>query len=113
MGGRMSNLTCPCCGQLVTEAVRDPKVVLALVHLSPLQRRIADVLARRFGRWCTPAVLADAVYADDPDGGPEHARIAIAVHTGFLRKRLEKTPLDIEGLRGAAGGRRMVWRTAA
>lgn len=108
----MMALTCPCCGQSVTEAVRDPKVVLALVHLSPLQRRIADALARRFGRWCAPTDLADAVYADDPDGGPEYARTSIAVHTAVLRKRLEKTPLDIEGLRGAAGGRRMVWRAA-
>jgi DNA-binding response OmpR family regulator len=109
----MSALICPCCSQVVTSAVRDPSIVLALVHLSPLERKIAGALARRFGRWWSPNDLVDAVYADDVDGGPETARTAIAVHIATLRRRLARTPLTIEGMKGSGGGRRMVWRDAA
>jgi DNA-binding response OmpR family regulator len=113
MGGGMSALLCPCCGQLVTEAVRDPKVVLDIVHLSPIERRIAEALARRLGHWWLTDDLVNAVYADDANGGPEHARQVVDVGVWRLKRQLADTPLLIEGIRGRGGGRRMVWRAAA
>lgn len=111
----MSAMTCPCCDQPITAAVRDPLRVLAMIQFSQLERRIAEYLARNLGRWVPAGALVDAVYSDDPDGGPITAHVAIAVKIMTIRKRLMGTPLALEGYAGGRGhgGRRMVWRSAA
>jgi hypothetical protein len=54
---------CPHCGQPVADVPPEA------VALSPLRRRLVDLVRRRPG--ITVEGLAEALYADDPDGGPE------------------------------------------
>lgn len=103
-------MRCACCGHPLTEAVRDPKIVLEQVRMSPMARRVGEALARRFGRYVPPAELIDTLYADDPDGGPETARVAVAHHVRRLTRALIDTPLIIDAKQGVSGGRRLVWR---
>lgn len=67
------------------------------------------VFASRFGSLLTSREIADAVYADHPDGGPEYADISIAVTLMRFRKKLIGTGLEIDARAGPGGGRRMVW----
>lgn len=62
-------LPCPCCGQPVADV--PPEAVMP----SPLRRRLVDLVRRRPG--ITVEALADALYADDPDGGPENGTLAV------------------------------------
>lgn len=119
----MSAMTCPCCGQPITAAVRDPKIVIDVLPVGPAQRRILTLLADRFGRYIGNADLENALYADAPDGGPDTASRVVDVHISRLRRLLADTPLAIEadtyngfhsgGKGGWRGARRLVWRSAA
>lgn len=99
--------TCPCCGALA-HGRPDPVALVESINLSPMQRRIADVLARRFGRHVAPDDLVGAVYAHDPSGGPDDARNTVAVQTSHLRRRIASHGLTIDkAYRGYAY--RMTW----
>lgn len=47
-----------------------------------------QALARIYPRATTKAHLVDALYAEDPNGGPETASMVIGVHLSRLRRRL-------------------------
>lgn len=99
--------TCPCCGQLLQGEVE--KAVLSLRRpLSKGQERILMYLARYCGRWVYTDALIDAVYWDDPEGGPDNARNVMSVQVWWLRKKLSGTGLEIEGIGGRGGRRRLV-----
>lgn len=74
---------CPCCGQVVM-----PDAIPGAEDGSPTFRRIVAVLHRAGGHWLPGVDLADAVYADDPDGGPETALSTISVIIRRDRHRL-------------------------
>lgn len=73
-------------------------------HLTPMQRRILEVLAAR------PLVshtgMIDALYGDDPDGGPEDPVRVISVHILNLRRQVERYGVTIETKRAVG------WRIA-
>ena len=72
---------CPCCGQAVAV---DP-VTATRAALTPMQRAIFDIVMRRPG--LSRERLADVVYADDPQGGPDFAGSVISVHIMQANKR--------------------------
>lgn len=89
---------CPCCGQRIVKA-RDltfGPIGCAVtrngtsVRLSPTQYRIIFILRDRL---LSMRDLIDAVYADDPDGGPDNAKNTLLVTEANMNKRL--LPLGI------------------
>ncbi|MDW9880462.1 hypothetical protein GOA90_25070 [Sinorhizobium meliloti] len=102
---------CPCCG-----FTADKKNVTAIgngLRLSRMERSVFNIFARRFGQVLEHSWIVDAAYADDPDGGPEHADVAVAVVIQRLRNKIAAHGLSIEGTKGRHGGRRMVWQDGA
>ncbi|MGS1093096.1 helix-turn-helix domain-containing protein [Aquamicrobium terrae] len=79
--------SCPCCGQPM-HAGRAPIEALEAAPLTPSERLIVQALARIYPRGTTKAHLVDALYAADPNGGPETASMVIGVHLAHLRKSL-------------------------
>lgn len=74
--------------------------------LSPMQRRIAETVARRPGR--TAAELTDIVYADDQDGGPIWALESVRAQIFWANKRLRPRGFVIAPGKGARSGYRVM-----
>lgn len=89
---------CPCCGQPVIVSAWDA----ALADLSPMQRRIAEIVARRPGM--SSAALADAVYARASDGGPLWAEKSVQSAICHANKKLRPHRLAIGTLTGRRKG---------
>ena len=92
---------CPCCGA----PVRVEAWKKALSVLTPQQRRIAEIVASRPG--IRMIEVADLVYADDPDGGPEWAEASLAVQTCRANARLAPFGFAIRAGRGCRNGYRV------
>lgn len=102
-------LICPCCGATVDGRV-DPAVLGGSLPLSGQQRRIYDALANSFGRWVSGAALVEAIYWDDPTGGPDDTTNVIKVQTTFLRAAVAPFGLVIDVDRQPGGARRrLTW----
>lgn len=100
---------CPCCGQSM--AATDPRDVLATVRLSPMERRLCEYLAERFGKWIDREKIEDAVYADDPNGGPENANQCIRWFAFRANRKLAPHGLTVESQLGqGATARRLMWK---
>lgn len=97
---------CPTCGQPLVGAVEQ---AISGLRLSTFQRRVVMGLARRMGQWVLAAELLDAVYFDDADGGPDKAQNCLSVYVWQARPKLRKVGLEIEGIPGRGGRRRLVW----
>lgn len=54
-----------------------------------MQRKIVNVLVSRFGRPISRAELADRVYDDRPDGGPDTAANILSAQMAHIRKNPE------------------------
>lgn len=105
-----TTLRCPCCGQAV-DGLADPRPVLDMLALPPIERRIADRLVTRFGRWVLDDALVSAMYDGRVDGGPDNTRNNLRVRLYHLRLRLSGTKLVLETAAGrGSGGRRLRWR---
>jgi len=75
--------------------------------LAPLQRRMVERLREDFGQFVDGTRLADAVYAFDPNGGPDWTRHALAKIATRANRNLAGTGLRIES--SLSGGRRLIW----
>jgi DNA-binding response OmpR family regulator len=82
---------CPCCGQVIIAAAGP-------FDDQPVKRRIYDFL-RNHPEGVNRSEIADHIYADDPDGGPDTMNV-IAVHIHKMRKRLVPLGLTITGHQG-------------
>lgn len=100
------NTCCTHCGQ----ALPDP-VAQAQADLSPLMRKIIDVVRRRPGK--SAAELADAVYASAPNGGPEWARDVVVVTICRSRKTLARHGLRLTARAPGQPGYRLIQINAA
>jgi len=78
---------CPCCGQPIPPDI----------HLSPIQRRIYELVKRFPGISRTD--LTSRVYADDPTGGPDSDNV-ISVHAYQINRRLKPHGLILRAVRG-------------
>lgn len=91
---------CPCCLQGV-----QGKTALdyALEEASPVMRRVIEAVLRRPGM--SGNELCDAVYRDDPNGGPEHGIETLRVTIWRENKKLAVHGLRIgTANRGARSG---------
>jgi hypothetical protein len=86
---------CKCCGHpIVSDEIG--------IVLTPLQRRIFNIVKQSGSAGITGGEVMDIVYANTCDGGPESTNI-IAVVAGHANKRLAQFNLKIQGRRGRGG----------
>lgn len=98
-------IPCPCCKQ----PVRVPSLEIVIDHYNvpTLEARILSAIWRGKGLPVMSERIFDAMYADDPDGGPSPVRMYAAMKYALfrLRKRLEGSGIGIEN-----AGYRRGWR---
>lgn len=74
--------------------------IVDALRLKPRQRAIFSALLRHPGRAIPHDVLIDAVWSDDPTGGPVHAMDCLRVHISGMRRALAGTPYRVERVFG-------------
>lgn len=104
---------CPCCRQSV--AVPTLEAVLAAYNVPPFQARLLEAVWRGKGRPVQSSRLIDAIYADDPDGGPSDVLAAknLKVALCRLRSRLKGSGILIETVGYRQGFRLVLSETKA
>lgn len=98
-------IPCPCCAQPVDAPVLS--VVIDHYRLPPMEARILGAVWKGKGHPVQTERIFDAMYADDPDGGPAPSKMYLAfkVKLARMRKRLEGSGVGIENV-----GYRLGWR---
>lgn len=99
--------SCPCCG--FKEGTGNPFQIARMLRLTRKERALFDIFANNFGRFISSSDIVGAMYADDPDGGPDTAENSLCVGMPKFKEKLRTRGLDIDVKRGRGGGRRMVW----
>ena len=89
---------CPCCGQLIPPALMFPN--------APVSQRLYDFVSKR-PDGVNSQEIADAIYADDPDGGPDSLD-AIKALIWRMNNRLKPKRLAIRGTLGRGSAYRLV-----
>ena len=102
-------MPCPCCGQAV--AVPSLEIVIENYGISEFEARILGAIWRGKGRPVATERVFDAMYADDPDGGPSRMKMYEAFKFGLhrLRGRLKGSGVSIENV-GYRRGYRLVMK---
>lgn len=84
----MKRICCPTCGSpLKSSAV--PVEGLLTMKMGGTTRRMVEALVAAYPKSVPFNRLVDAMYGDDPAGGPENPRTDIAVLASKLRPRLQ------------------------
>lgn len=81
---------CPCCGQLIPPPLFFPR--------APVSQRLYDYIAKH-PEGAKREDIADAIYADDPNGGPDSPS-AIKALIWRMNARLRSEHLAIRGTMG-------------
>jgi len=89
MMGVNAPIECPCCRQAV--AVPTADIVIDRYMVTPLEAAILKAVWKGKGHPVQTERIFDAMYADDPDGGPSPTRMysAFKVALCHLRQRLD------------------------
>ncbi|WP_454618395.1 hypothetical protein [Bradyrhizobium cenepequi] len=86
---RARSIECPCCKQ----SVRVPTLEIIIDHykVTPLEARILGAIWKGKGHPVQTERIFDAMYVDDPDGGPSPTRMYLAFKVALchLRARLD------------------------
>ena len=94
-GGGDRGAACPCCGQRVEAPTLD--MLLEVTQAGTIEGLILEAVWRGKGRSVPTQRIFDAMYADDPDGGPSqtemYKRFKFGLHR--LRKKLEGTGVAV------------------
>lgn len=95
-------IDCPCCGHPVKAP--DLETIIDVCDLSKMQARVFGAIWRGRGHPVPSTKVIDAMYADDPNGGPyeSEAYVRLKVCMCRLRKklaRLKDQPIEIETTR--------------
>ena len=100
-------IECPCCKQNVSVPSID--IVVDYYKVTPLEARILRAVWRGKGHPVQTERIFDAMYQDDPDGGPSPTRMyaAFKVALCHLRDRLRESGVSIENV-GYRRGYRLV-----
>lgn len=82
-------IACPCCKQAVP--VPSQEIVVDYYKLTPLEARILGAVWKGKGMPVQTERIFDAMYADDPDGGPSPGKMYLAFKVALchLRVRLD------------------------
>lgn len=101
-------MACPCCSQAVAAAPIE--VITARRNLTSLQAEILRAVWNGKGMPVPTERIFDAMYADDPDGGPEAARMyaTFKVSLVHLRARLEGSGVAVESVGNRRGYRLVI-----
>jgi len=89
--------TCPCCGSTMK---RVPVDALRFLRASRAEVAVISILADAYPMWVPTSVIADRVYADDPNGGPLYADKSVAVRLNRLKGRLADLGWRTKGMMG-------------
>ena len=91
---------CPCCGQswdAMGPKADAQRILFPLVERLSRQRAyLLKYLLNHFGEWSSRKKLADALYADDPHGGPDSYENVVAVQLTRLRQHIAPAGFVIE-----------------
>lgn len=89
-------ISCPCCSAPVLVPTFD--VAVAALKVTPMQARILEAVWKGRGRPVPTSRIFDAMFADDPDGGPSQNKMyqAFKVALSHLRDRLEGSGISIK-----------------
>lgn len=106
------SIPCPCCGQVV--GTPSLEIVVQSYGISEFEERILGAIWRGKGRPVATERIFDAMYADDPDGGPSHTKMYQAFKFGLhrLRGRLTGSGVVIENV-GYRRGYRLLLKESA
>lgn len=101
---------CPCCGNPVHTPTLE--IIIDRYGIKPIEARILSAVWRGKGHPVQTERIFDAMYADDPDGGPSQPRMYanFKVALCHLRKRLEGSGVGIENIAPRAGYRLVLGR---
>lgn len=106
----VSERLCPCCGRQITYAEGDYRGILAVMHFSPLEQRVVDFMASRFGAIVRTPELVAYAYQGRGDGGPIQAEFCVARAVHDVKQKLGSTKLLIQTVRaGKKSGRCLRW----
>ena len=86
--------------------VLTPRAIMGTIAFGKVERRIANLLAQRFGLWVSTVALVEAAYGLDANGGPEDAFNTVKAHVHNIRRKIAPYRLAVEGRQMV--GRRMV-----
>lgn len=93
--GGIQGSVCPCCGQVV--AAPTLEMVMEICGLGSIESLILEAVWRGKGRSVPTQRIFDAMYADDPDGGPSqtemYKRFKFGLHR--LRNKLAGTGVSV------------------
>ena len=90
--------TCLCCGQLIPPKLLFPR--------APVSQRLYDIVAKH-PEGVRREQIADYVYAEDPNGGPE-SPAAIRALVWRMNVRLRPERLAVRGSKGRGSAYRLV-----
>jgi len=104
---KVEPILCPCCRRQVEVPTLD--IVIDHYKVPPMQARILGAIWKGKGHPVQTERVFDAMYRDDPDGGPSPTRMyeAFKVALCHLRARLEGSAVSIENV-GYRRGYRLV-----
>jgi hypothetical protein len=107
LGVQFQPIDCPCCKQPVRVPSLD--IIIDFYKVTPLEARILGVIWRGRGMAVQTERIFDAMYEDDPDGGPSPTRMyaAFKVALCHLRDRLQGSGIGIENV-GYRRGYRLI-----
>ena len=97
-------MKCPCCGQPVEEVSLGS---LVEANLTAVERRVVEVLIEAYPSRISLEHIIDALYVDDPNGGPLWARKNAHVMVHRLRKKLAEVGWSIPKVRGTGTSGRL------
>jgi hypothetical protein len=107
---RTDVIRCPCCGHKVSSPTLE--IVVDVYGVTPLEARILSAIWRGRGMPVQTERIFDAMYADDPDGGPSrvkmYAAFKVALH--HLRRRISGSGIKVESAGYGRGYRLLVNR---
>lgn len=91
-------IKCPCCQSPVD--VPSLEIVIDHYGLTPLEARVLGAIWRGKGMPVMAERVFDAMYADDPDGGPSPSKMYLAFKVALchLRKKLRGSGISIENV---------------
>lgn len=100
-------ISCPCCAQRVETPTLD--IVIDHYGVTPTEAQILSAVWKGKGMPVSTERIFDAMYVDDPDGGPSPTAMyrAFKVALCHLRKRLEGSGVTVENV-GYRMGYRLV-----
>lgn len=107
LAAQIAPISCPCCAQPVK--VPTFEIVADIYRLSPTERRILEAVWKGKGHPVQTERIFDAIYVDDPDGGPSPTEMyrAFKVRLSRLRAKLEGTGISVKN-EGYRRGYRLV-----